>query len=290
MLNVKTMNLDLIRTFVVVGQSKNYYEASIKLNLDYSNVFRHIKALETMYKTKLVTKDSSNNILLTRSGKELFEGFEKAYNLLFITEKGFIQNKDNDSCKISIGMSSDISEHLVDKYIDEFKKTHPKIAFKITSLPTKDLYASLANYSLDFVIEEKIELKKSSEITFYDIYKEEYCLIYKKDKYNINELKDIDSLPLILPVSTKKERNLFSEVLKENNITLNLALETYNYKSIIKYVKKDYGIGLVPKYLTKDEKDLGILDLNITKQISISYINEFLSPTSASFLNEIKNK
>ena len=77
------MNLDLIRTFVIVSQSKDYNEASSKLNINITNVYRHIKSLETIVGSKLIRKDAKNYIELTEDGKLLLEGYEKAYNLLF---------------------------------------------------------------------------------------------------------------------------------------------------------------------------------------------------------------
>ena len=52
--------------------------------------------------TKLINRNSKNYIELTENGKELFEGYEKAYNLLFITEKTYLQNKTLNTGKIKI--------------------------------------------------------------------------------------------------------------------------------------------------------------------------------------------
>ena len=118
MLNTQSMNLDLIRTFVIVGQSKDYNDAASKLQMDATNVSRHIKSLEQLMGTKLINKNSKNFIELTEDGKTLFDGYEKAYNLLFITEKTYLQKKDLNSGKISIGISADIESNvLVDKII-----------------------------------------------------------------------------------------------------------------------------------------------------------------------------
>lgn len=46
MLNTQSMNLDLIRTFVIVGQSKDFNDVASKLKIDATNVSRHIKALK----------------------------------------------------------------------------------------------------------------------------------------------------------------------------------------------------------------------------------------------------
>lgn len=151
MLNTQSMNLDLIRTFVIVGQSRDYNDAVSKLNMDRSNVSRHIKTLEELMETKLINKNAKNYIELTEDGKVLFDGYEKAYNLLFITEKTYLQNKDLNSGKISIGISSDIeSKILIDKIID-FKKKYADTAFKTINLPSKNLVEKLSHYTLGFV-------------------------------------------------------------------------------------------------------------------------------------------
>ena len=85
MLNTQSMNLDLIRTFVIVGQSKDFNDAASKLKIDATNVSRHIKTLEQLMGTKLINKNAKNYIELTEDGQILFDGYEKAYNLLFIT-------------------------------------------------------------------------------------------------------------------------------------------------------------------------------------------------------------
>lgn len=288
MLNTPTMNLDLIRTFVIVGQSKGIYEAAAKLNLNHTNVSRHIKALEKLYGTKLVKKISKNYIELTDDGKELFDGYEKAYNLLFVTEKSFIQNKNLNSGKISIGTSTDIELNLLNDKIIKFKEKYTNTSFKITNSPVKELYEKLIHYNIDFVIGDELALKRTDGVKSKSLYNEEYCLIYDEKKYNINNLSDINQLPLILPVSTKTERKLFENLLQENNIERNLSVETSNYCASLDLAIKGIGVALVPKSMVKGH-DLKQYDLPFTKQVVISYVEENLSPSSHEFLKEFSN-
>lgn len=288
MLNTPTMNLDLIRTFVIVGQSKGIYEAASKLNLDYTNVSRHIKALEKLYGTKLVRTISKNYIELTEDGKELFDGYEKAYNLLFLAEKNFIQNKNLNSGKISIGTSTDIELNFLNDKIIRFKEKYANTAFKITNSPIKELYEKLTHYNIDFVIGDQLNLKRSDGIKSKVLYNEEYCLVYDEKKYTINNLSDINKLPLILPVSTKSERKLFENLLQENNIERNLSIETSNYCASLDLAYKGVGIALVPTSMVKD-KALIKYELPLKKPIVISYVEENLSPSSYEFLKEFDN-
>lgn len=285
MLNTQSMNLDLIRTFVIVGQSKDFNDAASKLKIDATNVSRHIKTLEQLMGTKLINKNAKNYIELTEDGQILFDGYEKAYNLLFITEKTYLQSKDLNSGKISIGISADIeSTVLIDKIVS-FKGKCSDAAFKTINLPSKDLVEKLSHYTLDFVIDEKSDnYKKSSGVKSIDLYEEKYSLVYNKDNFSINDITDLKDVPMILPVSTKKERKIFDNFLDKNNLTKKLSIETSNYLSAIEYAKKGLGIALIPSNMIDNE--LEHFDIDITKVITLSYIENNLSPLSIEFLKE----
>lgn len=285
MLNTQSMNLDLIRTFVIVGQSKDFNDAASKLKIDATNVSRHIKTLEQLMGTKLINKNAKNYIELTEDGQILFDGYEKAYNLLFITEKTYLQSKDLNSDKISIGISADIeSTVLIDKIVS-FKGKYSDAAFKTINLPSKDLVEKLSHYTLDFVIDEKSDnYKKSSGVKSIDLYEEKYSLVYNKGNFSINDITDLKDVPMILPVSTKKERKIFDNFLDKNNLTKKLSIETSNYLSAIEYVKRGLGVALIPTNMIDNE--LEHFDIDITKVITLSYIENNLSPLSIEFLKE----
>ena len=282
MFHTPSMNLDLIRTFVIVGQSKDFNDAASKLNIDATNVSRHIKSLENLMGTKLINKNSKNYIELTEDGKTLFEGYEKAYNLLFITEKTFKQNKDLNSGKIAIGVAEDIEISVLNDKIESFKKDYPKGAFKIINLSTKDLFEKLYHYNVDFVIDN---YTKSSGIKMVDLFTERYCLVYIKNKYNLENINDLKDIPLILPISAKKERKLFEQLLSKNNIERTLSIETASYESALDYAKRGLGVALLPTSLAKTT-DLEMLDIPLEKNIAIAYIEENLSPASKEFLQK----
>ena len=290
MLNTKTMNLNLIRTFVIVGQSKDLKEAASKLDIDPTNVSRNIKSLESIMGTKLINRNSKNYIELTENGKELFEGYEKAYNLLFITEKTYLQNKTLNTGKITIGVSTDDELNLLNDKIKEFKKKYPNVVFKTLNLPTKDLFEKLSQYYLDFVIDEPIEnLRKSDEIKLVNIFNEDYCIAYNPTYFDfkLESVEQLKEQPMIVPSTSKKERSMFDELLEEKNIEVNVSLEISNYNIAKDYVESGLGFGLLPKRLVNNT-NLESLDINITKPITISYVEENLSPSAKQFLSEFK--
>ena len=138
---------------------------------------------------------------------------------------------------------------------------------------------------MDFVIDEKVDnVKKSSGIKMIDIFKEEYCLAYSKDKFDdIKDIKDVEGMQLILPISAKRERKLFEEFLSKNNISKKLSIETANYRSSVDFANRGLGIALLPIKLA-EKTNLNILNINLSKNIAISYVEENLSPSSKEFL------
>ena len=99
-------------------------------------------------------------------------------------------------------------------------------------------------------------------------------------------LSDLNNLPFILPVSSKKERKMFEDYLLSKKIARRLSIETSNYISAIEFAKKGLGIALVPKNMI--EKDLEIFDIDLKKTITLNYVDANLSPSSREFLKEFQ--
>lgn len=280
------MNLNLVRTLVVVGQSKDLSDAAYKLDIDRTNVSRHIASLEAIYETKLLNNDSKT-FELTEDGKKLFDDYEKAYNLMFVAEKNFRQGKSLNTGRLTIGLSSDIDKNFVNKKIESFKRKYPNVVIKILVLPTQDLYDKLAQFYMDFIIDTPIEsIQKVKNIEVKELGKEAFCIAYSKNLSNlkIESIKDLDSLPLILPVSAKKERSEFDDMFKKVEINKNVSLEVDDYHFALEYAKNGLGISLLPKRYVSG--DLLTCDIELTKTISVAYIEKNLCPAAKKLLEE----
>ena len=159
MLKTQTMDLDYIRTFVVLGQSKTKKEAAQKLGIDSSNVSRHINSLEKILNTKLIGGDDRSGVFFTKDGKFFFEKYEKFYNGILLAEKEYMQTKDVNS-----GINPEIDEYVLNK-INSFKMKYPNVAVKIVSLPTNELFEKLLQAGIDIVVDDiENHVKKSDRI------------------------------------------------------------------------------------------------------------------------------
>lgn len=288
-LETQTMNLNYIRTFVVLGQSKTKREAAQKLGVDISNVSRHINHLEIILNTKLVIGDDKSGILLTKAGKFFFKKYEKFYNGILLAEKEYTQTKNVNSGKITLGINPEIDEDVLNK-INSFKIKYPNVTIKIVSLPTDELFEKLLQASIDIVIDDiENNVKKSDKIKSKHYYDEKYCIVYSDlyFKNKLNSLKELNKKPLILPTRSKDERNQFDSLLNEEGIEENISFE-FSMNDVGRfYAVNGKGFALLPNRYIKNT-DLKSFPLKIKKPIYLSYIEYNLSPTVQEFLKEFK--
>lgn len=284
-LSSQKMNLDFVRTFVVLGQSSNMTDASKKLGVNVSYISRHLKQLEEELGTRLIIPSPKNKDLqLTDAGKYFFERYEKIYNEILITEKEFRQTEQLDNCKITIGISTDLEENLVKPKLLEYSKKYPKITVKIVNGETESLTNKLTQYALDIIIDKNVPDNKSKVqiIDTNKLYTSNYCYVYNKEYFN--DISNANDIPFILPISRTQERIIIDEYFNTNNITPNVKYEVENTDRMISYVKDGFGVGIMLKDAIKESDNLNYIDIDIKSDICISYIKEKLTPSTKEFL------
>lgn len=284
-LNSQKMNLDYIRTFVVLGQSSNMTEASRKLGVNVSYVSRHLKQLEDELGTRLIIPSPKNKDLqLTEAGKFFFERYEKIYNATLLAEKEYKQTLELDNCKITIGVCSDLENSVLKSKIQSYMKKYPKISIKIINGNTEELSKRLTQYAVDIII-DKNEPVNNSKLQIIDtktLTKSNYCIVYNKKIFP--DVSDISSVPFILPINGTQERTIIDEYFENKDMTPNTKLEVENIDRIISYTRDGFGMGIVLKESIKDIQELSYIDIDIQSNIYVSFIKEKLTPSTKEFL------
>lgn len=279
------MNLDYIRTFVVLCQSSNMTVASNKLGVNVSYVSRHIKNLEDELQTKLIIPSPKNKDLqLTEAGKFFYDKYEKIYNEILLTEKEFKQTIELNNCKMTIGVCSDLEDNLVKPKLLDFAKKFPNITVKMINDDTENLTKKLTQYAVDVII-DKNEPNNNSKVQVIDtknLYTSNYCFVYNKDYFN--DVSNPSEIPLILPVSRTQERIIIDEYFVNNVIVPNIKYEVENSDRMLSYVKDGFGVGVMLKDSIRNTDNLSTVDIDIKSNICISYIKEKLTPSTKEFI------
>lgn len=284
------MNLDYMRTFVVLGQSRSMYEASKKMEVDASYVSRHIKGLEETLNLKLVIPSSKNKELqLTEAGKYFFEQYEKIYNEILLTEKKYKQTNNLENTKITIGVNPFLQEKILNSKIDSLHKKFPQTCIKIVNNDSKELIKNLNQYSYDFIIDKMfpISTSKKTEYEIIKLYSSNYCLLYNEEVYS--SILDLNKLPFILPISSSEERNILNDYFERNKIKPQIKYELSDYKEIIEWVREGKGISILPKDFLEN-KNVKTSDIEITYDVYISYLKNNITPSTLECLKLLEEE
>ena len=291
------INLNLYKTFYDVAKNGSISKAAKETFSSQPAISKAVKKLEEELGTQLFYRNLSG-VELTEKGKELLYFVEKSYNNLIIAERNMLETENLQKGKLSIGMPSNIGSFFLFDKIIEFHKKYPKIEVTIITGSTSNLISLLDSHKVDFVIDTSpINIGMGDEIKVKKLKEVEYCFIAKSDTtllniHEIQELKDLEKYPLILPIPGTANRNDLDETLKIHNINIENIINIHTSEMIIAGVKKDLGIGYVIQNLVEQEvrnneiKILNIKEKLPTVEINMIYHPQFLTTAPRRFIEE----
>lgn len=278
------MNLDYIRTFTVLGQSRNMTEASHKLHVDTSYVSRHIKQLEQELQTKLILINSkSKEIQFTNAGKYFFEKYEKIYNEILLAEKNFRQMLELDNCKITLGVSQELENIFVKSKLKIFFDTYPHISLKMINGDFTRLVKLLTQYTVDFIVCEFYQdtLLNYESAVIQKIATSSYCFVYNPQKYQFSDLSEAS---IILPVNNTKEREVINTYFQEKGLSFKRTYEVETFDRMLSYILDGFGVGIVLKDSIQEFDYLQTIDMDLPVDICLCYLKDKVTPSSLELL------
>lgn len=162
------MDIESLRTFLVLANTKNYTRTANQLYVAQSTVTNRINELEKELGTSLFVR-TNRMVELTAEGEHFHLYAEKVIDLTnsSLAELSSIHKYDNH---LRIGSSDSIYEGHLAPIILAHQKTHPNDSLKITIGMSSHLLEQLQNDILDVVF-TYLPLKKSNY----------HCEIYRQD-------------------------------------------------------------------------------------------------------------
>lgn len=292
----KNINLNLYRVFYEVAKHSSISAAAKNIYLSQPAISKSIKNLETELGVILFYR-TLNGIILTEKGKELFEIVEFAFNKFREAEKKMIQDKNMEFGSLSIGVRSHIASfYLMDKVV-EFHKKYNKINIVIVNRPSSELLKLLENNEIDLILDF---VSDKDNLDYFDVRKLEtfsHCFVCSSElNYNLNvdvyKLKDLENLPLILPVSHSSPRQNLEILAMNKKVVFSNVLSIENSELIYSMVKRGLGVGYILREMVKNDIENGELrEIKLTEDLpkvslNLIYKEKVLTETSRRFIDE----
>ncbi len=279
------LDLNLVKTFLVVYESKSIALASKRLFVSQPAVTKSIKRLEEYLGGKLFVR-TPRGVVPTNEG----EDFSKTcYSSLKILENGinsFSMLANLESGKLNIGSSSTIIRKILLPFIDVFNKKYPNIVISILDANSEDLAKCVKNRLIDLAI-LNMPLPNVNDFYVVPIMQTHDCFISSvsssKDYSSIDELKE---QKLILQKRPSSNRDYFEQMCEKNNITLIPSLEIGSFGLITDFVSKNIGIAYTIKEFVKEDiknkrvkevkTDLKIMPRDLSVITAYDSVNSFV--------------
>lgn len=292
------MNLDWWKIFYEVALAQNISKASDKLHISQPAITKQIKNLEDYLNCKLFIR-SQKGVILTPSGKAIFEDIKASLNLIKKAEQKIKDSNELLTGQIRIGISTTLAKTYLMPYIRKFNQKYPQVTFEISTDPTSYLKNSMRKGQIDFII-AKFPFKIIDDFKYIKLGQMEDIFITNKDYPDlINKkisLNDIAKYPILLQKQPSSSRDYIEKYYEANNIPLHTVMEIASSNLLIEFVKIGYGIGVVTKeYVKKELQNKELFEIQVTPKIIprdfgiITLKNNYLSKACELFLESLYN-
>lgn len=268
-MNYSNMDLNLIKIFLAVYESKSILLASKKLYISQPAVTKSIQKLEEYLGGKLFIR-TPKGVVPTKEGEE----FNNAcYNSLRILNNGinkFSSLANLQDGNLNIGSSSTIIRKILLKFIEKFNKKYPNIVISITDTNSEKLVRYVKNNVIDLAI-LNLPIKNPDNFFVTPIFETHDCFIssirYSKDYIDKNELKNEK---VIVQKRPSSNRDFFEEMCLENNIEIKPSFEIGSFGLITDFVANNMGIAYTIKEFILDDVKKGRVKILNTNFVSKS--------------------
>lgn len=289
---MNNINLNSLKIFLEVANSKSFLDASNKLFISQPAISKSMSKLEEDLGIQLFYR-ANKGITLTPSGETLYRYLQKTKDLLLSCERALISLNDIEEGKIVIGVQSHIvRNYLMDK-IASFRTNHPKMIIELVDMSTNVLIERLEERKVDFVVDSSPIDTVYNNVKIEPICSLNTCFV--KSVYNTHNIRDFQSLikeNLILPASRSSLRKNLHKCCEESGVVLNPILEFETEELIIEATRRNLGVGYVVESAIQYLIDSNILERIKLKEelpkmeINLVYINSYLTKAAKLFIKE----
>ena len=150
-MNYRDFDLNLIKIFMIVFETKSMFGASKKLYISQPAITKSIKKLEEYLGGDLFVR-TPKGVMPTQEGIEFYHSCKSSINIIDNGIKNFNSFSGLEKGKLNIGSSSTIIRRLLLPVIKEFSDRHPKINISINDATSEKLISLTKKSEVDLSI------------------------------------------------------------------------------------------------------------------------------------------
>ncbi len=288
------MNIRHLKIFITVADCGKMSVAAEKLYISQPSVSQAIKEIEDYYGVKLFER-LSKKLYITENGRLLLK-YARHIVQSFDEMEAHLKNT-GENISLRIGATVTVGTKLLSDIISRFEKNYKDVDTKITINNTNVIENLILNSDLDIgIVEGYVDNK---DIIKKPIYKDNMVLVAGKNHkfYNRNSItiEELNGEDMIFREPASGSRQIFDNVLHDNNIEVNVKWNSTNTESIKEGIINGHGVGVLSTLMIQEEVKNGTLHIididkvNISRDICVIYHkNKFISDHLKNFMDSIE--
>lgn len=146
------LDLDLLRTFVIIAEEQSFTRAADRVGRTQSAVSLQMQRLETVLGQTLLERSKGNTVVLSAQGLALLSRAEEILKLNDDIVQSLRQKPTQTT--VRMGTAEEIPNKFLSKMLEQFSHMAPSVELKVTLAPSCALAAKLKLGELDLIIVE----------------------------------------------------------------------------------------------------------------------------------------
>jgi len=265
MAKIPDLNLNQLKVFMAVFESRSMTAAADLLHLTQSGVSQHIKALEADLGFELFTR-LGRKLIPTRPAERLYPELEAA--LMRISERvSELRGRPLEvSGSVRIGMPIEFGRNVIVPKLAELGQKFPRVTYEITLDHAWELNRMVLEGALDFAFID--EMPKDRRLQYVAVGGEDLLLCGSRDyigrwprvTYTQSYFERLDYIEY--KGSEPILRRWMLHHLKRKNLRLNVRARIMDVQGLAKFISCGMGVGVLPDHVVRRLRDENI-DLHV---------------------------
>ncbi len=240
------LNLNLLKTFILVAEERNFRAASERLHISHSAVSVQIKQLEHQVGAPLFIR-TTRNVQFTPEGEQLFAGIKAIFwDLHSILQKIRTENAAQNDF-ISLACTTAVASAYLVPAMSLYRNEYPHIKLNVREIPSREIYQYLRDGLADFGIGTRLE---ENGFDFKLILNDPIVALVPRtlmpEPQTAISMEKLVTFPILLHSSMTNVRRWLEIAFQDLGVQLKARHLCENSSTLISLAEDGHGVAVIP--------------------------------------------
>jgi DNA-binding transcriptional LysR family regulator len=241
------MDVRQLEMFRAVAEEGGFTRASQRLRVSQSAVSRQVKLLEEELGARLLHR-SGKGVSVTAQGELLLKAANRIHRDIQDVAWQISETQKLQRGMLSLGGGMTVCMYVLPKLLKKFRSLYQDVDLRVTSGTSEAILRQIRNHQVDLGL---LTLPiVASDLEVHPVLKEEMVVVtaprHPLSRERAVEPRSLGRYPLILFERGSNTRKVLDEFFLEQEIPVDVAMETENVEIIKAMVSNGLGVSVIP--------------------------------------------